>query len=202
MAGHLLEEEMVGDELVLIFLGHTGERVEFTSEVTFEGFASSNDLSHDLVSLVLGDSRAKRVSSQVSSNSDSSGLDHSGVLLDEFSVLDAFCGHVRSVNGIRCVLVVVGNALIEELVESSVRVLRSSVDSDTRVLVLDTREDASFESNSLSARLVFVLFPNFLGEALFELRFAFWSEESFEIDEFVRSLESSLLLGGVGDTIF
>jgi len=99
-------------------------------------------------------------------------------------------------------LVVVGNTLIEELVESSVSVLRSGVDSDTRVLVLDTREDASFESNSLSARLVFVLLPNFLGEALFELRFAGWSEESFEIDEFVRSLETALFLGGVGDTIF
>jgi len=87
--------------------------------------------------------------------------------------------------GFRAVLVVVGNALVEELVELGVSIVRSSVDSNTGVLVLDTREDASLESNALRARLVFVLFPNFLGQALFELRFAFWGEESFKVNEFV-----------------
>jgi len=180
----LLEEEMVVNELLLNSGVHTFERVESSLEVTFEGVASGDNLSHDLVSLNLGDSWTKRVVSQVSSNSNSSGLDHSAVFLGEFSVLNAVGGHVRSVFGFRAVLVVVGNALVEELVELGVSVVRSSVDSDTGVLVLDTREDASLESNALRARLVFVLFPNFLGQALFELRFAFWGEESFKVNEF------------------
>jgi hypothetical protein len=82
-------------------------------------------------------------------------------------------------------LVVVGDALIEELVEALVGIVRSSVDSNTGVLVLDTREDASLESNALRAGLVFVLFPDFLGQALLELRFAFWGEESFKINQFI-----------------
>ena len=53
---HLLEEEMVVNELLLNSGVHTFERVESSLEVTFEGVASGDNLSHDLVSLNLGDS--------------------------------------------------------------------------------------------------------------------------------------------------
>ena len=181
---HLLEEEMVVNELLLNSGVHAFERVESSLEVTFEGIASGDNLSHDLVSLLLGDSWTKRVVSQVSSNSNSSGLDHSTVFLGEFSVLDAVRGHVRSVFGFRAVLVVVGNALVEELVELSVSVVRSSVDSDTGVLVLDTREDASFESNTVLVLLILVFLPNILGEALAKCGFAV----SGECREFLKIL--------------
>jgi hypothetical protein len=49
----LLEEEMVINERLLIFFAHAIKWVESTSEVTFEGLASCNDLSHDLISLNL-----------------------------------------------------------------------------------------------------------------------------------------------------
>lgn len=62
-------------------------------------------------------------------------------------------------------LMVVSNALIEELVEGGVSVVRTSIDSNTRVLILDTGENAGLKSNALSARLIFVLFPNFFGKA-------------------------------------
>jgi len=147
----LFEEEMVIDKLLLSGRVHTFERVESTFEVTFEGLASGDNLSHDLISLGLADTWAERVVSQVSSNSDSCGLDHFGVIFSEISVFDTIRGHIRSVLGVRGVLVVVGDALVEKLVEGGVSIVRSSVDSDTGVLVGDTREDASFESNALRA---------------------------------------------------
>jgi len=48
-------------------------------------------------------------------------------------------------------LMVVSNALIEELVEGGVSVVRTSIDSNTRVLILDTGENAGLKSNALSA---------------------------------------------------
>ena len=76
------------------FFGHAIEWVESTGEVTFEGLASGNDLRHDLVSLHLGDTWTEWVSSEVSSNSDSSGNNHCGVLLSEVGISDTGGGHV------------------------------------------------------------------------------------------------------------
>ena len=148
---HLLEEEMVIDKLLLSGWFHTFERIEGTFEITFEGIASGDNFLHDLVSLSLADSWAERVAIQVSSNSDSCGLDHCGVFFNELSVFDTIRGHVRGVLGLWTVLVVVGDALVEKLVEGFVGIVRSGVDSNTGVLVGDTREDASFESNALRA---------------------------------------------------
>jgi len=66
------EKEIISDELVLLSLGHGGERVESSSQLAFEGVASLDNLCLNCVSLLFGDSRAKREFSQVSSNSDSS----------------------------------------------------------------------------------------------------------------------------------
>jgi len=83
------------------------------------------------------------------------------------------------------VLVIVGDALVKELVELFVSIVRSSVDTNARVLVLNTREDASLESNALRAGLVLVLLPDFLGQALLELGFAFRGEESVKVNKFL-----------------
>jgi len=193
---------MVLNKLLRIFSTHSFKWVEFALEITLEGVAGSDNLLHDLESLLFGDSWAEWIISQVSSDSDSSGLDHGTILLSELSVLDALRSHVRGVFGIRCVLVVVGDALVEEFAEGRVSVVGSSIDTNTRVLVLDSGEDASLESNALGARLVLVLLPDLLGQALFELRFAFWGEESVEVDKLIRCLECKLFLGGLGDSVF
>lgn len=92
-AGDLLEEEMVINEFLLSRCVHALKRIELSLKITLEGLASLNDLVHDLESLLLGNSWAEWVVSQVSSNSDSRGLDHSGILLGELSVLDTFSLH-------------------------------------------------------------------------------------------------------------
>jgi len=131
----LLEEDMVVDELLLISGGHTFEWVEFTSKITFESAAGSGDFVHDFESLILGNTWTKWVVSQVSSNSNSSRVDHLGVIFGEFSVFDTIGGHVGDVLVFWAMFVIVCNNLIEQLVESGVRIVRSSINSDTRVLV-------------------------------------------------------------------
>jgi hypothetical protein len=128
---NLLEEEVIGNELLLVCLGHALQWVELSLEVTLEGVASLNDLVHDLESLSLGDTWTEWVVSEVSSDSDSSGVDHGLLLGGEVSVLESLSRHVRHVLVLWTVLVVVGNNLIEKLVELGVSVVRSSVDSNT-----------------------------------------------------------------------
>ena len=74
---------MVGDELVLVLLGHAFEWVEFSSEVTLEALASLDDEVHDLISLLLGDTWSKRESLKVTSNTDSCGYNHISLVLWE-----------------------------------------------------------------------------------------------------------------------
>merc|ERR1712048_144754 len=124
----LFEEEMIVDELLLDGLGHTGQWVEGSCEVTLEGVASRDDLVHDLISLLVGDTWAKRIVSEVSSDSDSCGLDHAQFLLGELSVFESFGGHVRLVLVIWTMSVIVLDDFIEKLVELGVSVMRSSVD--------------------------------------------------------------------------
>jgi len=131
----LLEEEMVVDELLLISGGHTFEWVEFTSKITFESSTGRGDFVHDFESLFFGNTWTKWVVSQVSSNSNSSRVDHLGVIFGEFSVFDTIGGHVGDVLVFWAMFVIVCNNLIEQLVESGVRIVRSSINSDTRVLV-------------------------------------------------------------------
>ena len=50
---YLLEEEMIIDELLLILLAHTFQRIELSLEVTLEGVASRDNLVHDIESLLL-----------------------------------------------------------------------------------------------------------------------------------------------------
>jgi hypothetical protein len=98
---------------------------------------------------------------------------------------------------------IVGNALIKKLVEGCVGVMRSSIDTNARVLILNTGEDASFKSNALSARHVFVFFPNFFSQAFGELGLGSWGEEGLEFFQFFSTVESSLVfLGCVSNAVF
>lgn len=136
---------MIFDQFVLVFRAHTVQWVEFTLKVSLEGVACLDDLLHDLESLLLGDAWTEWIVGEVSSNSDSGGVNHGLLLGSEVGVLKAVGVHVRDVLVIWLVAVVVLNDLVEQLVESVIGIVRSGVDSDTRILVSNTREDAHFE---------------------------------------------------------
>ena len=145
---HLLEEEVIVDQLLLVLLGHTLKWVELTLEVALEGVACLNNLVHDLKSLLLGDTWTKWVTGKVSSNSNSSGDDHGAVLLGELSVLDALRGHLGGVRGVLTVAVVLLDDLVKKLLELLVSIVGAGVETNARIEVLDTGEDASLECNA------------------------------------------------------
>ena len=66
-----LEQKVVGDELVLVFLGHCGESVVSSSEFAGELFARTGHELFDLVSLIFGDARTKWEVGEVPADSDS-----------------------------------------------------------------------------------------------------------------------------------
>lgn len=136
---------MICDELLLIFLGHGFQRVECSFEVSFESIASRYDLLHDVNSLLLADTWTKWEVCKISSNSDSSRVDHVRLLLREISILKTVSCHVRNVNTIDSVTVIMLDHNVKELVELGVCVVRSGVDTDTGLLVGNTRENAHLE---------------------------------------------------------
>ena len=182
---------MIVDELLLILLAHAFQWVEFTLEVALEGVASLDDFLHDLQSLCLGDTWTEWVACAVSSNSDSSGVDHCGLLLSEIGVLETLGTHVGDVLGIWGVAVVGLDDVVEELVEFRVGVVGASVNTNARVLVGDSGENAHLEGDTLSAFFVFILLPDFLGQASLAL-VLFWQgsggEEVIEVDEILWAL--------------
>lgn len=157
---YLLEEEMVLDELGLSLLIHTLEGIELALEVTLEGLKSLDNLVHNLKSLGLGKSGAKREVSEVSADSDSSGDDHSGLILGKGRGSELLSIHVRNVLGVLSVLVVVLNDLVKEGSESLVGVVRAGVATNAGIGVLGSREDGLTESESVLVLLVLQLVPN------------------------------------------
>ena len=86
--------------------------------------------------------------------------------------------------------VIILDDLIEELVELGVSVMRSGVDTNARILICNSGENAHLERNALSAGLVFVLLPDFLGQADFALRFRSFLKELIEVDKVLWPLVS------------
>ena len=118
---------MVLDELGLGLLVHALEGIELALEVTLEGLDSLNDLVHDLESLSLGKSGSERVVLEVSANSDSSGDNHSGLILRKGRGVELLSIHVRNVLGVLSVLMVVLNDLVKEGSEGLVGVVRTGI---------------------------------------------------------------------------
>lgn len=85
----LLEKEMIIDELLLVLLAHSFERIEFSLEITFKTLESFDALIHNFESLLLGNTWAKWESLKVSTNSDSCRENHSGILRSKFTILKA-----------------------------------------------------------------------------------------------------------------
>ena len=157
---------MVANELPLGVRIHALKRVESTGKVSFEIISSLDDFVHDLQSLLFSDTGSKREALKISTHSDTSGLDHSGVLLAEVSVNEALGVHVRDVGVFGTVTMVAHDDLVEELVESGVRAVGTSIDTDAGVAVLDARENAGLKADTGSIRLVLVLLPDIFGKVL------------------------------------
>ena len=85
--------------------------------------------------------------------------------------------------GARSVIVVVFYYLIKQFVEFGIGIVGASIHTNTRFLVSNTGENAHLEGNAFSTFLILVLFPDFLGQAFFALRFGTLLEELVEIHE-------------------
>ena len=88
-----LEEEMIGNELLSLIFSHGFEGVVSTGEVTFEFFKSRGDEFLNLLSVFFGDGRTKWEISEVSGNSNSSGLDHGEFFFGEWWAVKIFVVH-------------------------------------------------------------------------------------------------------------
>lgn len=89
--------------------------------------------------------------------------------------------------------------MIEEFVELGVSIVGTSVNTDTGIDVLNTGEDASFESNTVLVLRILVFLPNVLGEALAKSRFAVSGEygEFLKILRGLKITSTFRFLGGV-----
>jgi len=154
---------MVFDKLVLILLAHAFQRIEFTFEVSFESVTCLNDLVHDIESLLLADTWAEWETGEVSSYSNSCGVDHGLLLWSKICVLKTISRHIWDVLGAWSVIVVVFYYLIKQFVEFGIGIVGASIYTNSRVLVRNSGENAHLKWNSFLAALVFVLIPNFSG---------------------------------------
>ena len=162
------EQEVISNQLLLIFSTHTVKWVELALEVTIELVAGLDDFTHNRIALPIGDARAERVVSQVTTNTDPRGLDKSGAFLREWWAIEFGVVHVGDVTISRAMAVILLDDVVEEIFEGGVRLLRASVDTDTRVDVLAAREDALLERDTGSVLLVVILVPHLLREVFAE----------------------------------
>lgn len=160
-----LEEEVILSELLLLLRGEVAERVVLTLEISSELGEGSNNLSLDLLSLLSGDSRAKRVLSEVSSNTDTGGVDHLVLLRRESWAVQLSVVHVTNVFISFAVAVIFINYFIEEWSEGVVRVVGASVDADARLSPLAAGEDGLSKCESILIFLVLELLPKLGSEA-------------------------------------
>ena len=202
----LLKEEVVSDELLLDFLVHAVEGVELAFEVTGELVASGNNLGHDLVTLLVRDTRSERESLQVTADTDTGGLDEGGLFRREGWADELIGVHVGDVGVGGAVAVILLDDLVEEVLEGGVGVLGTGVAANARVEILAAREDAGLEGNASLVALVMVLVPDGLGEVPGDSGVGAFRElgEASEVIgalEVVTAHDASTFLAGLRDAL-
>jgi len=160
-----LEEEVIFSKLLLLLGGEVAERVVLALKISGELGEGSNNLSLDFLSLLSGDSRAKRVLSEVSSNTDTGRVDQLVLIRRESWAVQLSVVHVTNVLISLAVAVIFINYFIEEWSEGVVRVVGASIDADARLSPLAAGEDGLFKCESILIFLVLELFPNLGSEA-------------------------------------
>ena len=128
-----LEEEVISDQLLSLGIGHVWKGIVFTLKLTIELTESGGNELFNLKSIISRDSRSEWEGSEVSGNSNSSGVDHLVLISWEWWAVQVLVVHVGDVLGIWSVSVISFNDLIEEWSEGIVRVMGSSIDTNTRV---------------------------------------------------------------------
>ena len=122
---------MVGNELVLVSLAHSLQRVEGALQISSERVARFHYLLHDLKPLLLGHPRPQGVALQVAADSDSGGNDHGGFVLRQERARQLGGVHVGDVGVTLLVVMVVFNTLVHELGEGDVRIMGPSIGTNT-----------------------------------------------------------------------
>lgn len=92
----LLEKEVISDELLGSSFIHSFERIESTLEIVIKVLGSFNNVIHNLESLFLGDTGAKRVFGEVSSDTDTGGVNHLLFIVSKSGVLKTLGVHVSN----------------------------------------------------------------------------------------------------------
>ena len=174
---------MVGNQFILNNLWHSFKRIECTSKVTCELWTGLDNFIHYFNSLSFCNSWSERISSQVSSNSNSSGIHHSWIFSREISINKLTCIHVRHMLSIDTMSMVLFYNFIKQFMERSVSIMRSCIKTDSRVKISNSRETTCLEWNSWFTAFIFILIPNFLSEISWKSRISVWLEESVDILE-------------------
>ena len=125
------EKEVVSNQLILLFRSHGSERIEGTGKLTLKSVASLNDLLLNLVSLLSCNSWSERVVLKVTSYSNSGGLDHGCVRSRERWALKFGVVHVTDVTSTLGMAMVLLDDLVHHWSKSRVRIMRSSIDTNS-----------------------------------------------------------------------
>lgn len=126
-----LEEEVILSKLLLLIGGEVTERVVLALKISGELGESSDDLSLNLDSLLLGDLGAKRVLSEVTANSNTGGVDQLVLIGRESGAVQLGEVHVGNMLISLAVTMIILNNSIKERSEGVVRVVRTSINTDT-----------------------------------------------------------------------
>lgn len=122
---------MILDELLSLRFSHAIERIVGASEVSSEALKSLNYTFFNLDSLFIGNAGAKRVTVEVSSNSDTGAFNHCSIFLGEGRCNEFGCIHIRGMFICLLVFVVVRYDKIKEVLELVVRVVAARIHTNT-----------------------------------------------------------------------
>jgi hypothetical protein len=191
---------VIGDEAVAFGVGHLGEGVVLALELAVEGGEGLSDLGLNLKALCGGDGGAEGVISEVTGDTDAGGVDHFVLIGGEVGAVELGVVHGGDVFVGRLVAVVSLNDFVHEGGKIVVRLVGSSVDTDTGVGPLGTREDRLAEGEAVLVLTVLALLPDITGQALVEERLGSGGEVGETGDGFgvleVRAHHASVEFGG------
>jgi hypothetical protein len=159
------------NQLLSLSLSHFIERIVGTSEVTCKTLKSLNNAFLNLKSLFISDTRTKRVTVEVSTNSDTCTLNHRCIFLRERRSYKLSCIHIWCMLICFLVFMIVGYDKIEEILKLVVRIVATSVYTNAWVCVFASREDSLLEREAILVFLVSIFSPNLFGEVLHQRRF-------------------------------
>ena len=163
-----LEHEVIVDELSLLGLGHLTEGVVLALKLTVEVSESLGDLGLNLETLVAGDGGTEGEFGEVTGNTDTGGVDHCVLVSGEVGASKSIDIHGGDVLSLGTVTVVGFDDLVHEWGEIVVGFVGATVNTDTGVGPLATREDGLSEGVAVLVLSILALLPDVTGKALGE----------------------------------